>query len=820
MMLNPPVSLSRSITGRLYAVIGVMFIVTIATNMQTVIYSETVAAGASAVTAESVDGLRAADDFDDLLDQHRRTLTAATDEHHPEAIQPTVARLAEIETGLTGNPAFSGGAGTPSAQLLDDLIGHVAKLRSLSRQVLSVAQNDAAASHASETYVAFINEVEEDVTAWKRQMRETVAAELATMQARAAAMRTLSLIVTVGGCLFGTIAILVSRGVLTRLRRLTASMLSLAAGDVAAEIPLRGDGDEIGLLANALEVFREQAGRAMASEANMSAVIENMVEGIAMIGADRRLVLHNKRFVDMLDLPPQAYVGMAGPEILGHLQQYRGWPADAVTNVLDRLDAVRVAREQATFDIDLPDRRAYTMTAAMLPNNALLVSIEDVSERRASAARILHLAYHDTLTGLPNRGMFQDSLGMAVDDAVIENGIAVTLLLCDLDHFKEVNDTYGHPAGDELLQVAAQRMRETMRKTDILARLGGDEFAIIHLTGSEPQEAHRLAERILAVLQKPFEIHGNKVCIGASIGIACAPVDARSQIDLMKRADLALYAAKGNGRNMFMIYDAAMAEKLEERRTIETEMRKALNSDDFFLHYQPQVNLTTRRIIGFEALARWTHPTRGSVPPGVFIPIAEASGIIIQLGELVLRKACFDAAAWGGDTIVAVNVAAQQFQWDGFINCVRSALRDSGLPSFRLELEVTETAILNESEKMLAVLHTLRRMNVRLSLDDFGTGYSALNYLQKFPFDKIKIDQSFVRNLGSQGESDAIVRAVANLGMNLGITTIAEGVETEDQAKIVLSASCEEAQGFLFSRPVSVSEVSKLLVEQDATVLA
>jgi diguanylate cyclase (GGDEF)-like protein len=820
MMLNPPVSLSRSITGRLYAVIGVMFIVTIATNMQTVIYSETVAAGASAVTAESVDGLRAADDFDDLLDQHRRTLTAATDEHHPEAIQPTVARLAEIETGLTGNPAFSGGAGTPSAQLLDDLIGHVAKLRSLSRQVLSVAQNDAAASHASETYVAFINEVEEDVTAWKRQMRETVAAELATMQARAAAMRTLSLIVTAGGCLFGTIAILVSRGVLTRLRRLTASMLSLAAGDVAAEIPLRGDGDEIGLLANALEVFREQAGRAMASEANMSAVIENMVEGIAMIGADRRLVLHNKRFVDMLDLPPQAYVGMAGPEILGHLQQYRGWPADAVTNVLDRLDAVRVAREQATFDIDLPDRRAYTMTAAMLPNNALLVSIEDVSERRASAARILHLAYHDTLTGLPNRGMFQDSLGMAVDDAVIENGIAVTLLLCDLDHFKEVNDTYGHPAGDELLQVAAQRMRETMRKTDILARLGGDEFAIIHLTGSEPQEAHRLAERILAVLQKPFEIHGNKVCIGASIGIACAPVDARSQIDLMKRADLALYAAKGNGRNMFMIYDAAMAEKLEERRTIETEMRKALNSDDFFLHYQPQVNLTTRRIIGFEALARWTHPTRGSVPPGVFIPIAEASGIIIQLGELVLRKACFDAAAWGGDTIVAVNVAAQQFQWDGFINCVRSALRDSGLPSFRLELEVTETAILNESEKMLAVLHTLRRMNVRLSLDDFGTGYSALNYLQKFPFDKIKIDQSFVRNLGSQGESDAIVRAVANLGMNLGITTIAEGVETEDQAKIVLSASCEEAQGFLFSRPVSVSEVSKLLAEQDATVLA
>jgi predicted signal transduction protein with EAL and GGDEF domain len=353
-----------------------------------------------------------------------------------------------------------------------------------------------------------------------------------------------------------------------------------------------------------------------------------------------------------------------------------------------------------------------------------------------------------------------------------------------------------------------------MRKTDILARLGGDEFAIICLSYTEQQEVNALAERIVEALREPFDINGDMVRVGVSIGLANAPADATCSAELMTRADLALYAAKYGGRNMFTVYDASMAEKLEERRALEVEIRRALDAGGFAVHYQPQVDLKTRRIIGFEALARWNHPERGFIAPGAFIPVAEETGLILELGEWVLRKACADAATWGGDTTVAVNVAAQQFNEANFVAIVRRALHDSGLPPERLELEVTETAMLNDSEKMLAVLHGLRSIGIRLSMDDFGTGYSALNYLQKFPFDKLKIDRSFVRELGGKGESEAIVRAVVGLGANLGITIIAEGIETEAQAKILLGTACDEAQGYLFSHAIAVDDVRELLLKQ------
>ncbi|HYZ22252.1 MAG TPA: EAL domain-containing protein [Rhodopila sp.] len=651
------------------------------------------------------------------------------------------------------------------------------------------------------------------VTEWKTQMREATAAALEIMNARANLMQRLQLMLIAIGCMIGTMAVLISRGILSRLRRLTGAMLSLAGGDLETEIPYRGDHDELGRLADALDVFRDNASRVRANEVNLSGAFENMVEAILMFSPDWVAVLHNQNAVRMFGLPCRDCRGMTAPEMLEHLQT-QGWPGDIIKELEERLAGIQGREKGEAFDISLPDGRSFTVTAAVLPNRHLLVSMEDTSERRASAARIAHLAHHDMLTELPNRAMFQERLSAAVDDALGDGGLGVALLVCDLDRFKEVNDTYGHPAGDELLCQAAQRMRDTMRKTDVLARLGGDEFAIVHLIGGDPEEAYSVADRIVSTLTQPFEIQGNKVCIGVSVGIARAPVDATNLTDLMKRADLALYAAKQGGRNRFVVYDASMAERLEERRIIAIEIRKALESDGFHLSYQPQVDLRTRQILGFEALARWTHPVRGPIGPATFIPIAEESGLITQLGEWALRTACREAAGWGGDIRVSVNVSPQQLHEEGFVDTVRSVLRETGLPAGRLELEVTETAMLNDGERMMAVLEDLRALGVHLALDDFGTGYSALSYLQKFPFDKIKIDQSFVRQLGDKDESDAIVRAVAGLGANLGIRTIAEGIETEDQAERILGASCDEGQGYLFSRPVPASAVHKMLAEE------
>ncbi len=795
---------SHSITGRLYVAIGVLCVLLLAMSLQTIVYSDSVAASARLVARGSIDALGDADQFDELMDGYRRLVLAA-DPASEEKVTGTEAQLHKIISDSESSAAL------PST-VAKTLLSHVAILPEQAHSILNL-RDEPADAEAKQNFVETVNAAEDDVAEWKSLAREATSAELARMSTRATDMHRLYLFVMAGACLIGLAAALVSRGVLRRLRRLTTAMLSLASGNTSTTVPFRGEHDEVGRLADALEVFRTLAGSALISEANLKAALESMVEGIAILSEDHRIVWHNQKFMKMQCLDRTDCTGWSSSEIFHHLIDEQGWTAELVEGMRERATAVRKHGGTATFEIDLPDLRSYTVTAVLMPNGNLLIASEDVTERRISAQRIHHLAHHDPLTGLPNRAAFQERLELAVDDAVSEHGLAVTLLLCDLDHFKEVNDTFGHPAGDELLKEAAERIRATMRKTDLLASLGGDEFAIVHITGSGPEEAHALAERIIAVLDQPFEVQGNKVNIGVSIGVASAPFDAASPVELLKQADLALYVAKRGGRDRFVAYDPGMAEQFAERRALEAELRLTIDAEGLSVHYQPQVALESRHIIGFEALARWEHPIRGMIPPSVFIPIAEESGLIIRLGEWVLRRACRDAASWGTEASIAVNVASQQFRHQGFVDVVRAALRESGLPPKRLELEITETAMLNDGEQMLAVLTELRGFGVRLSVDDFGTGYSALHYLQKFPFDRIKIDQSFVRELGSRDESDAIVRAVSALGVNLGIPTLAEGVETELQAKLVLGAACGEAQGYLFGRPVSASEVRKLLNE-------
>jgi diguanylate cyclase (GGDEF)-like protein len=444
---------------------------------------------------------------------------------------------------------------------------------------------------------------------------------------------------------------------------------------------------------------------------------------------------------------------------------------------------------------------------------AQLVAIMDVTAKRQAEARIVHMAHHDELTGLPNRVLFRDRL----DEALLRtrrDRHKIAVLYLDLDQFKAVNDTMGHPAGDKLLMAAADRLRACLRESDMVARFGGDEFAVLQIELAGPHEAGALADRIVTLLSEPYDIDGQQVVIGASAGIALAPADGETSEQLLGNADIALYGAKGDGRGVFRFFEPTMDARLRAHRALELDLRKALRAGEFEVYYQPLVTLATGVISGFKALLRWHHPLRGMVAPGEFVPLAEETGLIVPIGEWVLRQACAEAAAWPDDLKVAVNLSPVQFKKSNLPQMVFAALASSGLRAARLELEITESVVLEESKTNLATLHRLRALGVAIAMDDFGTGYSSLSYLRAFPFDKIKIDRSFISELGESGDCKAIVRAITNLGLSLSIPTTAEGVETEEQLELLRKEGCTEMQGFLFSRPVPASEIAKLLSSQ------
>ena len=425
----------------------------------------------------------------------------------------------------------------------------------------------------------------------------------------------------------------------------------------------------------------------------------------------------------------------------------------------------------------------------------------------SSRAEAHRLSLHDTLTGLPNRAMFAERMDEALSHVQRQS---VALLCLDLDRFKQVNDTLGHSCGDALLRCVADRLRGNVRPDDTVTRLGGDEFAVIQMA-SGADEARCLAQRLVDALSEPYELAGHRVVVGASIGVALAPGDTRAPDGLLQLADLALYRAKSDGRGTFCFFETGMDAKLQARRMLEADLRQAVAGHEFELHYQPVVALASGAISSFEALVRWRHPQRGLVSPGDFIPVAEETGLIVPMGDWVLRQACAEAASWPGSVSVAVNISAVQFRGDTLVASVFEALSATGLAPGRLELEITETALLADADSILATLHHLRAFGVRIAMDDFGTGYSSLSYLRSFPFDKIKIDQSFIRDIETSMDCKAIVRAVTGLGGNLGIPTTAEGVETIEQLNQLRAEGCDLVQGYYFSRPVPAGSVPALL---------
>jgi diguanylate cyclase (GGDEF)-like protein len=540
------------------------------------------------------------------------------------------------------------------------------------------------------------------------------------------------------------------------------------------------------------------------------AAINNMRQGLCMFDRHERLVICNTPYATMYSLPVSLMVpGTTLTQILEFRFQHGAMPKQGREAYVSSRRVLVANRSAVREDVELEDGRIISCQHQPMADGGWVATHEDITEQRQIEARVRHLARHDALTDLPNRVLLREEMDKL--EARIQRQEMVAVLCLDLDHFKAVNDTLGHGIGDQVLVTVAQRLREASRETDVVARLGGDEFAILVHSLDSPSDAAVIAARIVRSLTQPMQIDGHQVLIGTSIGIAVAPIDGQDAETLLRNADIALYRAKSVGRGDFHFFEKGMDEALHHRRALEQGLRVALSRNEFRLVYQPLMNLVDNRVCCFEALLRWDHPEHGLVPPVEFIPVAEETGVINAIGDWVLREACRTAAAWPEHVRLAVNLSAGQFKNRDLVDQVMAALAEGGLAPNRLELEITENLLLVETELTMQTLHRLRALGVRISMDDFGTGYSSLSYLRAFPFDKIKIDRSFISGLRGGEDSMAIIKAVIGLGQSLGMSTTAEGIETEEQLAAVRAQGCSEVQGFLFSPPLPASGVAALL---------
>ncbi|TIM95576.1 MAG: EAL domain-containing protein [Mesorhizobium sp.] len=539
------------------------------------------------------------------------------------------------------------------------------------------------------------------------------------------------------------------------------------------------------------------------------AALANMSQGLLMYDADGKMIVRNGRFLELYNVTAADFpLGTTHRDALERLLELGIYTKIDVDSEVAKTEACLVAKKMHSAYRHLTDGRTVLVTRQPMSGGGWVATFDDVTERRRTEERMTHLAHHDMLTGLPNRSMFRERLDLALEDTA---ATPLAIFSLDLDRFKVVNDTWGHPAGDWLLKGVAERLQRCLRgETDVVARFGGDEFVIIQFNFTGIADAEKLAKRIIEAIAKPFRDKSRDIHVGISLGIAVFPDDGGDADTLLKNADTALYRAKSEGRNLYRFFEPGMDAMVQARRALEIDLETALSRQEFDLDFQPIMNIASGEIVGAEALMRWHSPTRGTVAPDNFIPVAEETGMIVPLGEWALRKACTAAASWPAGLRIAVNVSAVQLKSGSFARNVISALAFSGVPAGRLELEITETVLMDESEAVLRTLRQLRGLGIRIALDDFGTGYSSLGYLRRFPVDKIKIDRSFIHDLGNR-DTAAIVRTVIGLGAELGITVTAEGVETEAQLDILRGNGCTEAQGYLIGVPSKVADFQRLL---------
>jgi diguanylate cyclase (GGDEF)-like protein/PAS domain S-box-containing protein len=538
--------------------------------------------------------------------------------------------------------------------------------------------------------------------------------------------------------------------------------------------------------------------------------LSHMAQGLCMFDENKRLVVWNRRYAELYNVPAELLKVGTLYELILIDRVARGWikadtSAEAVKAKVAELS--NLPRDSRRID-ELADGRFVQLSRQPMPDGGWLSIIEDITERRRAEAEIVHLARHDVLTGLANRAKFNEQLD-AVTQQSKQWGAPITIMMLDLDRFKAVNDTLGHPAGDLLLAEVGRRLQSTIRETDLLARLGGDEFAIIQQgTSNQHEGAIALALRIINAIAKPFDLNGHEASVGISIGITMAPEHGSEPEELLKHADLALYEAKASGRNDFRIYNTSMLEVVHTQQSAEDELRQAIANGEFEMHYQPVVEMKTGQVCGVEALVRWQHSTKGLIAPDHFIPLAESTGLINPLGEWILQQACKDAISWPEHIKLAINISTVQLNKGNLFEVILCALVESGLAPERLEFEITETSLLDNRETHLATIRQLKNLGISIVLDDFGTGYASVTCLTNFPFDKIKVDRTFTKDVLSRRDLAAVVSSVLALARGLGVVATVEGIETEEQLEYMRQAGVDLAQGYLFGRPVPLSQLN------------
>ena len=582
--------------------------------------------------------------------------------------------------------------------------------------------------------------------------------------------------------------------------------------------------------ASSLVTLEPQPDRAALGAAALTALLDGVPAGLLSFDAQLGIRFANRALATLLAIPDRDFAQAATLRQL--LAASRVLPPGGAPFVHEACraaiagapDGAPAGAPAGTPDgtMTLPGGpRAFTLRITALPDATWLAAFEETTDHHAAAATALEAAMSDALTGLPGRRQFERRVTEVLAGATVAAGawrdpaaLPPAMLLIDLDRFKAVNDTLGHLIGDNLLSLVGKRLRSLLRQEDLVARLGGDEFGLLVGLVPEAGGLETLGRRIVDLLGRPYLIGGHLVNIGASVGIAAAPDDGETYDDLLRSADLAMYAAKSAGRSTYRFFTAAMGDQAVRRRALEIDLRKAMVLGQFELHYQPQIDIKTNTIEGFEALVRWRHPERGLVSPSQFIPLAEEIGLIVPLGEWVIRRACEEALGWPDSIGIAVNVSPHQFEHpERLVEVIMRSLAQSGLPGARLEIEITEGVLLRNDVAVIEALHRVRAMGVRVAMDDFGTGYSSLSQLHSFPFDKIKIDQSFVSGQSDIAGQNAIIRAITALGSSLGMVTIAEGVETSEQLARIRNEGCSSVQGYLFSRPVPIDQVHRLIAD-------
>jgi diguanylate cyclase (GGDEF)-like protein len=575
---------------------------------------------------------------------------------------------------------------------------------------------------------------------------------------------------------------------------------------VAASSALAIAGVLIAIVRKLMEQHRLSRERLTLEKQRLDRAVNNMTQGLLLFDASQQLVICNQRYIEMYGLSAEIVrPGCSFHDIIAHRRATGSFTGDVDQYVARVLRDIHVRNSMV---VDTSDGRSIQIVNEPLTDGGWVATHEDITERRRIEERITHLAHYDALTDLPNRTLFHEHLREEL--ALVAGGEQLAVHYIDIDEFKGVNDALGHLVGDELLKSVAQSLRRCAGPADFVARLGGDEFAIVQSAVTSLDQVNELVARLFEAIRAPFDCMGHHLATDASIGIALAPDHGTALDQILKNADMAMYAAKAAGRRTYRFFEPEMDAKIHERRQLEIDLRHAIAHGDLEVYYQPCLGLKDDRITGCEALVRWRHPERGMVSPAEFIPIAEDTGLINEIGEWVLATACRDAANWPDDISLAVNVSPVQFKSGTLALKIMAALAASNLPASRLELEITEAVLIRDDDTALAILHQLRAIGVRIALDDFGTGYSSLSYLHRFPFDKIKIDRCFVNDIAGPDGSASIVQAVVNLAAARRMTTTAEGVETEEQQRLLRALGCSEMQGYLFSAAKPADKVLEL----------